>query len=237
MVKIMEKVRNACKYFHIKISYFLMGFTLSNNSMKCCYILCNEFGHSLQKITNSKGEPVPWYTYPAIEFLKQIDFSSKTVFEYGCGNSTLYWGNEALRVTSVEDNKEWFNKISTLKTKNLIIKHIIDKEHYINEIYNYDPFDVIIIDGSYRYECAIASINRLSPKGIIILDNSDWCENAPKILREANLIQIDMNGFGPYNPYTWTTSIFLSRDCQLKSKFNIQPIHGTGSWKELLPES
>ena len=37
-----------------------------------------------------RGLPIPWYTYPAIDFLVQIDFSDKTVFEYGCGNSTLW---------------------------------------------------------------------------------------------------------------------------------------------------
>jgi hypothetical protein len=32
---------------------------------------------------NARGEPVPWYTYPAIDYLRQLDFSDKTVFEYG----------------------------------------------------------------------------------------------------------------------------------------------------------
>ena len=39
--------------------------------------------------------PIPWYTYPAIEFLNQIDFSVKSVFEFGSGNSTRYWAKRA----------------------------------------------------------------------------------------------------------------------------------------------
>src|SRR3954471_19133862 len=27
--------------------------------------------------------PIPWYTYPAVEYLKQLDFSRARVFEYG----------------------------------------------------------------------------------------------------------------------------------------------------------
>src|SRR4051812_1118763 len=40
---------------------------------------------------DSGQNPYPWYTYPALEYLKQLDFRTKTVFEYGCGHSTLFW--------------------------------------------------------------------------------------------------------------------------------------------------
>lgn len=35
------------------------------------------------------GQPVPWYTYPATEYLSHLDLSVLSVFEYGSGNSTL----------------------------------------------------------------------------------------------------------------------------------------------------
>jgi hypothetical protein len=34
------------------------------------------------------------------------------------------------------------------------------------------------------------------------------------------MIQVDFFGFGPINDYTWTTSIFFSRD------FDFKPING-----------
>jgi len=34
--------------------------------------------------------PIPWYTYPAIEYLNNLDFTDKNVFEYGSGNSSLW---------------------------------------------------------------------------------------------------------------------------------------------------
>lgn len=37
----------------------------------------------------SAGEEVPWYTYPAIEYLSHLDLSGFRVFEYGSGNSTI----------------------------------------------------------------------------------------------------------------------------------------------------
>ena len=35
------------------------------------------------------GGPLPWYTYPAIEYIKQLDLTNKVVFEWGCGNSSV----------------------------------------------------------------------------------------------------------------------------------------------------
>jgi hypothetical protein len=40
--------------------------------------------------TDKNGEPVPWFTYPTIEYLNHLDLSECSVFEYGMGYSTLY---------------------------------------------------------------------------------------------------------------------------------------------------
>lgn len=39
------------------------------------------------------GNPLPWYTYPAIEYLSQFDYGEKTIFEFGCGYSSLFGPN------------------------------------------------------------------------------------------------------------------------------------------------
>ena len=41
------------------------------------------------------GNPLPWYTYPAIEYLRQFDYKDKKVFEFGCGFSSLFWALRA----------------------------------------------------------------------------------------------------------------------------------------------
>ena len=56
------------------------------------------------------GNPIPWYTYPAIEYLSQFDYSQKEIFEFGCGYSSMFWANRAKKVTSIEDNINWFSK-------------------------------------------------------------------------------------------------------------------------------
>ena len=83
--------------------------------LKNAYILGFKFGHFKSVQRNSSidqnGLPIPWYTYPAIEYIRQFDYSGKRIFEYGSGNSTLFWANLCFRLVSVEDNKRWYEKI------------------------------------------------------------------------------------------------------------------------------
>lgn len=175
---------------------------------------------------DKENNPIPWYTYPAIEYLKQLDFTNKTIFEWGSGYSSLFWAKRAKEVVSVESDKKWFNIINKNKFNNLKIIFCEKKDDYIKAIINQNKkFDVIVIDGEYRYECAKNAIKCLADGGMIILDNSDWFPKTIEILRSYGLIQIDFNGFGPINNYTWTTSIFLSKNFNFKIN-QPQPIGG-----------
>ena len=71
------------------------------------------------------GNPLPWYTYPAIEYLSQFDYGEKTIFEFGCGYSSLFWAERAAKVISIEDNPEWLkNNFGT--TRSIIATQIKD---------------------------------------------------------------------------------------------------------------
>jgi len=73
-------------------------------SLKVARILCLDYGHlnsvSKKRSIDARGEPLPWYTYPAIEYIRQLDFSDKSIFEYGSGNSTVFWSRIAARVVA-----------------------------------------------------------------------------------------------------------------------------------------
>ena len=51
---------------------------------------------------------IPWFTYPAIEYFNNIDFSDKSMLEYGSGNSTKYWSKKVKQIVSIEHDKNWF---------------------------------------------------------------------------------------------------------------------------------
>jgi len=210
------------------------------DTFQCYEILEYDLGHLNSVRSNAcidqENKPIPWYTYPAIEYLNQFDFSGKTVFEYGCGNSSLYWGRIAKQVISVDDNQEWYNKI-----KNQIVApnelHFTDnKDRYPAFIGRYDrKFDIIVIDGNMRFRCAQRAVENISRTGIIILDNSDWYTHTAEFLRTTGFLQIDMTGFGPINRYIWTTSIFISREADLRPIHALQPVGGIGSLKGIKP--
>lgn len=190
-----------------------------------------------QVCTDKDGQALPWYTYPAIEYLSELDYSQKNIFEFGCGYSSLFWANRAKQVTSIEDNPEWFEKWQKeFKKPNLSIYLRSEGEAYYSAICeNPLKYDVIIIDGKCRAECAASAVSKLNKGGMIILDDSDRVNtsqeyiDAIRILKENNLIQIDFYGFCPLNNYTKTTSLFLSRDFNFSSKNNVQPINGIGN--------
>lgn len=159
-------------------------------------------------------KPIPWYTYPAIEYLHKFDLKNKAVFEYGTGNSSLFFADKAKEVFCVENDEGWFEKINKDKPKNLNILFKKNKDDYLFSIDNLNKkFDIIVIDASYRFECCFHIKNNLKEGGIVILDNSDWHNDCIGYLKkELNLIQVDFSGLGPINGYTWVTSIFFSRD-------------------------
>lgn len=187
-----------------------------NVSLSNWKILAFKYGQyksaKTKRPVDANGDVIPWYTYSAIEFLAQFDYSADTVFEYGVGNSSLFWAIRAKEVISVEDNEEWINRIKKNILPNQRIVTAKDKDQYIHSIETQNRlFDIVVIDGKYRYEAAKMSCKYLREKGFIILDNSDWYPNTCAYLRKIGLHQIDFYGFGPVNGYTWCTSLFFEK--------------------------
>ena len=174
---------------------------------------------------DKSGKPIPWFSYPAIEYLKSLDLSKMSVFEYGSGNSTLFWAKRTAAVTSVENDTKWFNvtlnKLKSRKNINLILEK--DKHNYINSINkNKTKYEIIVIDGEFRLECSQTSLKRLKNGGFIILDNSEWFPKISSYFRRHGLIEINFTGFGPINPYTTTMSLFISKEFKPKIIDNIK---------------
>ena len=176
------------------------------------------------------GAPIPWYTYPAIDYLQSLDLQHALVFEYGAGNSSLFWAARTKRTWSVEDSPEWHAQVSarSVPSQSLLLK--TTEQDYVSAIkVAGTPFDIIVIDGKYRMRCARAALEHLAPGGIIVLDNSDWHPETARLLREADLIQVDFTGAGPLNAYAWTTSLFLTRDFRPRPGSGALPGHHSGT--------
>lgn len=192
------------------------------NALQCLWTMENAFGHLNSsfsgKSVDAEWRPIPWYTYPAVEYVSSLDFSGKDILEWGCGNSTLFWAARARSVTSIEDNEGWHSEVSKSLPSNAQVLLRKDEDSYLDTTSLADGYDVVIIDGKYRRRCAERVPALLKPGGMVVLDNADRHPVTTRYLRDMDLLQVDFSGFGPINNYTWTTSIFLKRDFNINRR-------------------
>jgi hypothetical protein len=235
MKKLLTSFKNKYTSFKNIVHLYRKSYEIGvHNVIYLINLIENEYGHQksvqLSKPVDALLNPIPWYTYPAIEYLRQFDFSGNHIFEYGSGNSSIFWSSLAGSVTSVEIDSLWFEILSKSKPNNLNL-YLKEKQFdYVNSIKNGNTlYDLIIIDGAYRYDCAEVAINYVANDGLIILDDSERYPELCSNLREQDLIQVDFFGLTPIVYYTKTTSIFLQRTSSLKPLLGKLPHFGIGS--------
>ena len=160
-----------------------------------------------------EGNCLPWYTYPMISFLKDKIQPDMTVFEYGSGNSTLWWSKQVCSITAVEHDLDWYNSLKEKIASN--VKYLyceLDRGgRYCQTVLKGDrKFDIIVIDGRDRVNCARNALEALKSDGVIIWDNSEreqYREGYAYLLRN-DFRRIDFEGLGPLNHREWCTSVF-----------------------------
>jgi hypothetical protein len=110
------------------------------------------------------GRPLPWYTYPAIEYLERLALDGARIFEFGCGNSTRYWCRRGARVTAVEHSREWFDELeASVESAELLYRP--DRDSYVSALRESGAsFDVIVVDGVWRERCVDEAIARAAPQ-------------------------------------------------------------------------
>jgi hypothetical protein len=172
---------------------------------------------------DASGAPLPWIAYPAIDFISLFDFTDANVFEWGSGFSTLWWAPRCKHIASVESSPMWVPYIKGLLPESVdLIVTALDVDAGIDALLERvdKQHDVFVIDnnGPFRWRCAQAASANQAPGEFIILDNSDQCQKACAVLREAGLVQIDFTGFAPGNGYAQTTSIFF------RNSFRFRPL-------------
>lgn len=169
-----------------------------------------------KKSINQKEEAIPWLTYPFLDFIEQRLQKEMELFEYGCGNSTLWFSQRVKKVYSVEHNKDWYNIVRKKIPHNcsLKLKKLNSEEYVSSSSKNNIKFDIIIIDGRKRVECIKKSINNIKYNGIIILDNSERkiYEDGINYLLNHEFKKLDFYGMSPIGARTSCTSVFYKKN-------------------------
>jgi hypothetical protein len=136
------------------------------------------YGRSLRLMRpeDAQGQPIPWLPYCAVELLMERLQPDLNLLEFGAGYSTMFFMRRVARVTSVEHHERWIELLRPRLQPNVAILHASQEsaEAYTAPVRaSSERFDVILVDGQHRVECFQVALERLTPRGVIILDDSD----------------------------------------------------------------
>ncbi|MGB4774136.1 MAG: FkbM family methyltransferase [Daejeonella sp.] len=162
---------------------------------------------------DKNGDPIPWVTYSFIDFIKERLTKQHHVFEFGSGNSTFFYAKYADKVTSVEHDEAWFQKIVKSKPPNseMILCELETNGKYSRMPLTRDEkFQIIIVDGRDRVNCCFQCISALTEDGVIVLDDSerDFYNPAVQFLTQQGFKHLPFTGISPGLFYRKSTSVF-----------------------------
>jgi len=180
----------------------------------------------LCQAVDRSGQPLPWITYPAIEFLSGLDWRGRRVLEWGAGNSTLWWVRRGAQVLAIEHSPAWIDEIRAQLPAGapVELRCATDPEAYAAAPRDAAArFDLAVIDGLARFRCAQAALEVVAPSGGIVLDNAEqtWAEPGQpgypiiELMRDHGWLRIDFHGFAPTVARPHCTSLFFRPETTL----------------------
>lgn len=164
-----------------------------------------------------EGKAIPWVTYSFIDFIKDRITKNHRIFEYGSGNSTIFYAERAGFVTSVEHDKTWFDLVKNSSPSNaeMIFCELETDGEYARKAPSLNqPFDIIIVDGRDRVNCCKYAVEALSPSGVIVLDDSEreMYSSARDFLKTNGFKELFFSGIAPGSLISKATSVFYKSD-------------------------
>jgi len=162
---------------------------------------------------DENGDPIPWVTYSFIDFIKERITSKHRIFEYGSGNSTLFYARIAGFVCSVEHDKLWFQKNANINLPNvrMIQCDLAEGGSYSRSAIDSGlKYHVVIVDGRDRVNCCKHSLDAITEDGVIVLDDSEREKYAEAVsfLKKEGFKHIPFTGMAPGAIISKCTSIF-----------------------------
>lgn len=181
------------------------------------------------KSVDRSGKPIPWYTYPTVDFLEGKNFVGRTALEFGAGHSTLWWMRRAAEVVAIEGNAEWTAHLRPQVEGNVKLHQMTRPDEDLKPILGGRKFDMIVIDGVDGAGCDRAgsaqwvhNLDLLASGGAVLFDDSDgWCDQMGMVasiiggFRDRGFSRVDFFGYAPAQLQWRCTSLFFKERCFL----------------------
>lgn len=140
------------------------------------------------------GLVYPWWTHPFLDVLETWDLKDKVWLEFGGGRSTAWLRSKCAWVNTIESNSEWAAQAkrdceaNNLSNGEIFYADLPDGiQERKNEYFGLIPigfrhldkiekvdYDIISVDGIWRYECLQWALDHFKGRGgILIADNFD----------------------------------------------------------------
>lgn len=133
-----------------------------------------------------KNNPnLPWINSSAINIFTELLTDEDVGVEFGSGKSTVWFSKKIKHLTSVEDHKDWFDRIrgelpnQLIKNVDYLFKESSDsnplESDYCKLIdrFKNESLDFVIVDGKYRDIFSLKSISKVKKGGFIFLDDAN----------------------------------------------------------------
>lgn len=159
------------------------------------------------------GSPIPWMNYSVIQFLDERLNKDLSLFEYGSGNSTMFYASKVGYVKSIEMDEGWFNYVRDSMPDNVdLVLFKADGTAHYREISGHQDrkFDVVVVDAAERTECLMHADKAVTDRGVIMLDDATPEVHAPGMehLASKGFRRLDFEGLKPASIRAYRTSIF-----------------------------
>ena len=127
----------------------------------------------------------PWLTRDANLILDSYLKKSDHGLEFGSGRSSLWLAQRVAKLTSVEHNEAWYQRVKQMiaehSTENIDYRYLAQaadekdapRSGYVRVADEFAPasLDFVLVDGIYRDHVAESVIDKLRPGGVLIIDN------------------------------------------------------------------
>jgi hypothetical protein len=140
----------------------------------------------LWEVYERRNTDKPWLNPVANRLLPTLLRPTDQALEWGSGQSTLWLARHVGHLTSVEDDRGWYERITgrlaATQTTNVQYKLVESPpagdgartSDYVSTVFGFsdESLDFALVDGSAREYCAEAVLPKIAPGGVLIVDDT-----------------------------------------------------------------